>query len=539
MQSIRHRITSLIQALQKNIYEKETEISLALLAAISGETLLLLGPPGVAKSLVARRLKEAFKDGSSFEYLMSRFSTPDEIFGPISINRLKENDVYERSTTGYLPTADVVFLDEIWKAGPAIQNTLLTVMNEKIFRNGNKDYRIPMKLLIAASNELPAHDEGLEALWDRFLLRIVSQSIQDENMFRHMLKEEEEYQASDRKDSHIPEDLTITFKEYELWQHEIQKVVLTDNVLQSITHIRKALKEVHLNSSDIPRLIYISDRRWKHIARLIRTSAFLQGRSTTDPIDLFPMYHALWNEPEEIEYVRNITLQAVFAKIQQQLEHLAQQIKSDLNAHQAQEAIARSIRNNDHRDDRLLIAHRYFYQLENHGTGHSYIYITDYKKLPMRTFGDKNTEYVRGIIYLDKQQKKHQIIRISESFEHETPNTDIEYVTLCRDDSRIYINGVAYKMREKDSATLNPTDGKIESERSNDSQSPDEGILFATHYEEKIETLCKEIEIQAKKIEAHIFISSKEKMMIHEYLKQFNKKIALTRVDLRKLLYDE
>lgn len=538
MQSIQHRITSLIQALQKNIYEKETETSLALLAAISGETLLLLGPPGVAKSMVARRLKEAFKDGSSFEYLMSRFSTPDEIFGPISINRLKEDDVYERSTSGYLPTADVVFLDEIWKAGPAIQNTLLTVMNEKIFRNGNKDYRIPMKLLIAASNELPAHDEGLEALWDRFLLRIVSQSIQDENIFQHMLKEEEQ-PKSDDKDSHIPEELAITSEEYEHWQREAQKVVLTEDVLQSITQIRKALKEVHLNSSDLPRQIYISDRRWKHIARLIRTSAYLQGRSTTDPIDLFPMYHALWNEPEEIEYVRNLTLQAVFTKIRTQLAYLAQQIKSDLHAHQAQEAIARSIRNNDHRDDRLLIVHRYFYQLENHGTGHTYIYITDYKKLPMRTLGDKNTEYVRGIFYSDKQQKKHQIIRISDSIEQASPSADVENVTLCRDDSKIYINGVAYKMREKDSATLNPTEGKIESVKSSDLQSPDEGLLFSTHYEEQIESLCKEIETQSEKIENHIFISSKEKKMIREYMKQFNKKIALTRVDLRKLLYDE
>ena len=111
---------------------------------------------------------------------MSRFSTPDEIFGPVSISKLKDSDKYERSIEGYLPMADVVFLDEIWKAGPAIQNTLLTVMNEKLFRNGDKEIHVPLKLLIAASNELPAQGEGLEALLDRFIIRMECENIKQE-----------------------------------------------------------------------------------------------------------------------------------------------------------------------------------------------------------------------------------------------------------------------------------------------------------------------------------------------------------------------
>ena len=196
------------------LYDKDVDCTLTLLTALAGESILLLGPPGIGKSLIARRMKTIFKDARNFEYLMSRFSTPDEIFGPVSIRKMKENDLYERNTEGYLPTADIVFLDEIWKAGPAIQNSLLTAINEKVFRNGKQDVRLPMKLLIAASNELPAEDEGLEALWDRFIVRVICTGITNRNAFESMILDDQTHTVRQSK-------LAITNEEYEKTNHQI------------------------------------------------------------------------------------------------------------------------------------------------------------------------------------------------------------------------------------------------------------------------------------------------------------------------------
>ena len=341
------RFKQLLGEMNRGIYEKETEISLSLLAALAGESIILLGPPGVAKSMVARQLKTAFREAQSFEYLMSRFSTPDEIFGPVSIQKLKTSDTYERAVEGYLPTADVVFLDEIWKAGPAIQNTLLTVINEKIFRNGNREMHLPLKLLVAASNELPAKGEGLEALWDRFVIRIESRPIKLEKNFRAMLLEvkSEEQRTSEVKSEErgVKEQSSaaegkansnaITAEEYAGWTERIDKIGVKIEVLDAISAIRKSLRAVNVDEAAERRNIYVSDRRWKNIVRLLRTSAFMQDREEVDICDLLPIYHCLWQEPEERDAIRNIVIHALFSPFADKLVEMKNALAEDIKYH--------------------------------------------------------------------------------------------------------------------------------------------------------------------------------------------------------------
>ena len=304
--TVKPKITELLKRLNDGVIEKEEVIALSLLSSVAGESIFLLGAPGVAKSLVARRLKYAYKDGSSFEYLMNRFSTPDEIFGPVSISQLKDHDKYERIIKSYLPTATVVFLDEIWKAGPSIQNALLTVLNEKIYRNGEQEVQVPMKALISASNELPSKGEGLEALWDRFLVRLIVDGVKDKQSFNDMISK-----TLNSYSDTVGEALKISDDEYKKWNKQIDEIEIPENVFNVIHVIRSFIEQHNQREENKQNPIYISDRRWRKIVRLLRTSAFLNDRKTVDLMDCFLIKDCLWNETEQIQAVSQFVRDAI------------------------------------------------------------------------------------------------------------------------------------------------------------------------------------------------------------------------------------
>src|SRR5271170_5905451 len=168
-----------IEVLKRRFVGRDEVLELIALAVVAGEHLFLHGPPGTAKSALIRQFASAVQ-GSYFEYMLTRFSEPNEIFGPIDLARLREGTV-ATSTKGMLPEAEFVFLDELFNANSAILNNLLTVLNERVYRRGAETHRLPVLSLFAASNHLP-DDDALRALFDRFLLRCHVDNLRREAM---------------------------------------------------------------------------------------------------------------------------------------------------------------------------------------------------------------------------------------------------------------------------------------------------------------------------------------------------------------------
>lgn len=318
--------------MSRDTYERDEVLALSLLSALSGESIFLLGLPGVGKSMVARRLKLAFLDARVFEYLMSRFSTPDEIFGPVSISRLKDNDSYERITSGYLPESEIAFLDEIWKAGPAIQNALLTVLNERIYLNGNQEMLLPLRCVIAASNELPAKDEGLEALWDRFLLRYIVEPISGKENFIKLLSAGSEQPATPCADAFSVTDCRQILS-------ESCNINIPDRTMEAIWAMREKLDAImHRRDAVSGRpdpenvKFYISDRRWKKAIGVLRVSARLNDRDEVDLSDALLLSHMLWNDDTTIPAIRDIICEQValvlFKEVVKNQENPRRHVKS-------------------------------------------------------------------------------------------------------------------------------------------------------------------------------------------------------------------
>ena len=439
--SIRGHIAKLIELMSQGLYEKENIMAVALLSAIAGESIFLLGPPGTAKSMVARRLKLVFKDAKSFEYLMSRFSTPDEIFGPVSISKLKNEDKYERLVDGYLPDAEVVFLDEIWKASPAIQNALLTAINEHIFKNGSETVHLPMKALITASNELPAEDEGLEALWDRFLVRMVSNCISNEKTFYKMVRSRSIEAPS------IAESYLINDELHRKWLAAIHEIEITDDVCRVVTHIRKILAEQQKKDEITTLDYYISDRRWKKVFHLMQTSAFLNGRSAINVTDCLLLIHCLWNKVDTIPVVLDAVCSAITTdldgKIAQNVKALDKLI-AQLSTNMKEDHVPI-----DSEEEDYVVMNHFYYVVEGFNKGACLFSRFDYNHVDTK-------KAIDGIRYYEEKSKNWMIhaIYTGAPFDYKISSGTITKVKLQKCKDGIIIDGIPYLFKKKGRVSL-------------------------------------------------------------------------------------
>lgn len=269
--------------LKNELIDRETEVRLALTCLVAQQHLFLLGPPGTGKSYLAILIGRALgKNSGFFQLLLTRFTDPSEVFGPVSVKDLVQGDRFGRKTQGYLPTAECAFLDEIWKSSSAILNSLLTIVNERVYDNGGQREKVPLKTLFAASNELP-QDEALDALYDRFLVRREVRPVKDPLLLL------------DRRD---PGEAP-SFEHLQAVQDACRRVKIPADVKVAM----KSIKDRLLREERIE----IGDRRFQQSASLVRACAILDaGREEAKPEDLTVLAHSWWRTPDQFLTVSRV-----------------------------------------------------------------------------------------------------------------------------------------------------------------------------------------------------------------------------------------
>ncbi len=274
------RLRAAMAAAGAGLIEREGLVELIVLAAVAGEHLLVIGPPGTAKSEAVRRVSRQL-GGTYFEYLLGRFTEPGELFGPVDLRRLREGEVVV-ATEGMLPEAEIAFLDEVFLGSTAILNTLLGVLMDRRFRRGRTDMACPLRVCVGASNGLP-DDPALDAFADRFLLRTFVDSLPDPRL-------EELLEGGWGLGAGGATEAAASVADLDVL-HRAARAMRLDAVRSPLAHAIRALRKAGIR---------LSDRRAVKVQKLVAAAAALAGRSEASEADLWPIVYAVPTDEEQL-----------------------------------------------------------------------------------------------------------------------------------------------------------------------------------------------------------------------------------------------
>jgi len=281
---LHQRLRQVAQVLQSQFIGKDEIIRLMSVAVVAGEHCVLVGPPGTAKSALIRTMSQLLQ-ANYFEYLLTRFTEPNELFGPVDINAFREGR-YRRNTEGMLPVAEIVFLDEIFKSNSAILNALLTLLNERKFVSGSETIECPLISVFGASNEVPT-DENLGAIFDRFLLRVRSDNL-DAYHFNELLLRGIDWEVRQLKGDKL-QPLVAAQELIALRKSFGQQMDFSDEFLSTYKGLVFQVRAEGIS---------LSDRRTIKLLKLFAASAYLDGRNQADTSDFFILKH-IWNNHDQ------------------------------------------------------------------------------------------------------------------------------------------------------------------------------------------------------------------------------------------------
>ena len=293
MQQTIARLRQVAKILNDNFLNKEEVIRLLCISAVAGEHMVLIGPPGTAKSAMIRMFAQLIQ-AQYFEYLLTRFTEPNELFGPVDIKAFRDG-TYKRRIDDMLPTAEIVFLDEVFKSNSAILNSLLTLLNERKFANGSNLIQVPLLSLYSASNEVP-NDDALEAIYDRFLLRVYSDNL-DSFHFHGLVEKGLAYETSKLNANKKRQEPILTSSSLHEMHNNLPRFL---NFSPEFISRYKALIFQIRNEG-----ITISDRRVIKLLKLLAASALFDGRASADDSDFLVLKH-IWNNLDQRDILRDI-----------------------------------------------------------------------------------------------------------------------------------------------------------------------------------------------------------------------------------------